>query len=356
LRGFIEEQRLNGLHRLPSERHLANSLNCSRMTVSKAMAHLAGEGLVERRQGSGTYIIENSRENRTYNIGIGMRSSYHAGEQHFVKVMREISKSAGPLNLHLQIFDNLMEQFERNPVSNGLLKTIDSDVLDGVLLISRMPVKIIGALKGKVPLAIVNNNAFGYVDVPSVCCDYFQAGFLAAEYLIHNGHRTLGYVCTESREHPEVLMHLSGMRCACRAYGAPELSEQNVLVFSAEVPKRKHEIASFLHRTKATALFTRNDMIAAYAMRGMEEAGIRVPEDISVLGQGNFSWGGQPDVPLTTIDTKLDVACKLGLEMIRKLAHGDEDVPTVTTVTPELIERKTVRRVDNRALGVQENN
>lgn len=345
LRSYIQDKRVSGLYRLPSERDLASQLNCSRLTISKAMAHLAGEGLIERRHGSGTYIVENSRENKTYNIGICLRNAYHSNEQHFLKMVREVSRAAESQNLHLQIFDNLYEQFDRNPSANSLIKSIDAGVLDGLLMISRMPVEIIARLKGKIPLAAVNFNAFGYMNVPSVCCDYFQAGFIAADYLIRKGHKRIAYYPGQFPDHPEAQMHTSALRAAFMAHGLGSWDAGYTCPFS-ERPSEAERFSAFLRQTAATAVFCRNDIMSAVCIRMLRELGGRVPDDISIIGQGDYSWGGQPDVPLTTIDTKLDEACGIGLELIRKLAHGDKDVPNITTLTPTLLERASVRNLN----------
>lgn len=343
LRSFIEDHRLNGSYRLPSERDLAAQLKVSRLTISKAMAHLAGEGMIERRHGSGTYIIENSRENRTYNIGVALRRSYHSNAQHFLKMVKVVSEASETLNLHLQIFDNLTVQFNRNPINNSLVRTIDSGALDGLLLLSRMPVKIIGSLQDRVPLVAVNSNAFGYLDIPSVCCDYYEAGFVAAEHLIRNGHIRLGYASEYHLEHPEIRMHLSGMKAACRAFGAEPISQDDLCV----IPKENsiEAVRAYLDRTNPTAIFARSDMVSAMLIRMFDRLGVRVPDDISLVGEGNYSWGGEPDLPLSTIDNKLDDMCRTGLEMLRKLLQGDKDLPQIMTMTPELIERKSVKQL-----------
>ena len=94
IREYIEYQRKKGQYRLPPERELAGTFNCSRLAVSNAMSYFEAHGLVVRRQGSGTYIHENSPEARSFNIGIGLRRPYYTNEQHFTKLMRCLGQSA----------------------------------------------------------------------------------------------------------------------------------------------------------------------------------------------------------------------------------------------------------------------
>lgn len=341
---YVKKQRFSGSHRLPSERELASLLKCSRMTVSRAMAHLEAEGLIERRRGSGTYIVDNSRENRTHNIGVCLRLPYHSSDQHFLHIMRTLSKNAGNSNVHLQIFDNLIDRFDRNLQRNALMMSIDSGVVDGLLVVSRMPVEILGALKAKVPLAIINNNAFGYLNIPSVCTDYVQVGYLAAQHLLKNGHRNIAYVHGGPIK-PDMQMQLAGMGCAFDANGLEPLKEDSIFDITQNFAIQKRRFHEHLRRKNPTALFARTDMIAANLVRYLDELGYRVPEDISVIGVGNFSWGQMPSIGLTTIDTRLGDACKIGLELIRKLAHGDKDMPASTTINPRLVTRNTVRQI-----------
>lgn len=345
IRNYAENARINGEERLPSERKLANMLGCSRMDISKAMSHLEAEGIVERRQGSGTYLVENKRENRTFNVAIALRNSYHSSEQHFLKLMRCLSKSAEQSNMHIQVFDNLSAQFDRNLDNNSLMNSVNSGIVNGVLTISRFSVKVLGQLFGKVPLAMVNNNFAGYMDIPSICCDYFQSGFLAAEHLIKNGHRRIGYICNGSLEHPEIRMHLSGMSCALRAYGVSPLCEDSILVLSPNIPDREMEMGNYMRTVRPTSVFTRNDIIAAEVIKVVEKMGLGVPGDLSVIGEGDYSWGGQPEVPLTTIDNKLSDACDMGLDLIRKMCNGETDFPQHINIAPVLVERKSVDEI-----------
>jgi len=347
LRSFIEDIRSSGLYRLPSERELANRLGCSRMTVSKALAHMAGEGLIERRQGSGTYIVENSKDNRLFNIGICLRGRYHSKEQHFLRLISEVSRQAQPLNLHLQIFDNLIDLFARDRDNNTLMKSIRAGIVDALLFISRMPVHIVGAARNTgIPVASVNGNAFGYMDIPSVCCDYYRVGFLAARHLIENGHKRIGLLTGRQMDHPELLMSVSGLHSACEAMGVNAFNERGLCHYESGDTR---QLMRFIKQYKPTALYARSDMIAARALVELTSSGFSVPKDMSIVGTGNYSWGNQPTIGLTTIDTRLDEACTRGLKLIRTLALGDKAPTAVEMLGPTLIERQSVCEPARRA-------
>ena len=220
------------------------------------------------------------------------------------------------------------------------MRSIDAGVVDGLLLISRFPAKILGALAGKIPMAMINNNWGGMLDVPSICCDYHKAGYIAVEHFIKKGHRRIAYLTDKIL--PEVHMHLSGMNCALEAHGLAPLENDAVIMCSANYMTTQGNVNRCMDEVKPTAIFARQDMFAARAMRFLTKMGLEVPKDVSILGQGDYSWAGQPEIALSTIDNQLPAACQMGLDLMRKLCNGEDDYEMVTSLAPRIIERDSV--------------
>jgi len=90
-----------------------------------------------------------------------------------------------------------------------------------------------------------------------------------------------------------------------------------------------------------TALFAWNDVSAVGAIRAFNEAGYRIPEDISVVGFDDVYSAAYQNLPLTTVRQPLRRMGKLAAEtLLRRLAAGNgESYPKLLTVVPELIVR-----------------
>jgi DNA-binding LacI/PurR family transcriptional regulator len=94
------------------------------------------------------------------------------------------------------------------------------------------------------------------------------------------------------------------------------------------------------HR-RPTAIFTANDLSAVGALGAIERAGLRVPEDISLVGFDNTALAALDHIGLTTIDQpRLEMGAAAMAMVIRSLA-GDDDALQQQVMTPSLIVRRT---------------
>jgi DNA-binding LacI/PurR family transcriptional regulator len=89
-----------------------------------------------------------------------------------------------------------------------------------------------------------------------------------------------------------------------------------------------------------TAIFCYNDMTAIGTIRALKRMGLRVPDDISVVGYDDIPIVEYLDPPLTTIrQRKYDMGC-MAMEMLLRLLNGADDVQDVT-IEPTLVVRES---------------
>lgn len=142
----------------------------------------------------------------------------------------------------------------------------------------------------------------------SVGCDNAQGGQLVTEHLLGLGRRRIAFLGDVSPHCPEFSDRYRGHCAALRAAGlAPDPALQVDAAHSTE--QMGHAaLAQLLARgVKFDAVFAASDLIAIGAMRGLAEAGIRVPEQVSVAGFDDIPMAGFANPALTTVlqDTKL---------------------------------------------------
>jgi LacI family repressor for deo operon, udp, cdd, tsx, nupC, and nupG len=151
------------------------------------------------------------------------------------------------------------------------------------------------------PLPIVN--ACEYVTDPSITSVYVDnvAGArLAVEYLLALGHRAIASI-TGPMHSPLGVDRDRGYESALAAAGIKRNRKLTVEGdFSAEAGIRCTE-ALFATGVPFTALFCGNDEMAIGALRAIKSRGLRVPEDISVVGFDDIRFARYSDPPLTTI-------------------------------------------------------
>lgn len=75
---WIEEGRLPGGTRLPSEPELADKLHVSRATLREALQSLASDGVIRRRRGSGTFVLERQRVANSFDLNFGVTQAIRA--------------------------------------------------------------------------------------------------------------------------------------------------------------------------------------------------------------------------------------------------------------------------------------
>jgi LacI family transcriptional regulator len=93
-------------------------------------------------------------------------------------------------------------------------------------------------------------------------------------------------------------------------------------------------------RPRPDGIFCFNDTVAVGAMVKMIEAGLRIPEDIAIVGCGNFHYSSKLRVPLTSIDQRSrEIGERAARMIIRLLEKPPSSRPRTSILEPELIVR-----------------
>jgi LacI family transcriptional regulator len=187
--------------------------------------------------------------------------------------------------------------------------------------------------------------------VSNIVLDHVRAAEIALRHLVHLGHRQIAFIKgqefssdTEVRwTNIEKAAHQLGLRIS------PVLISQ--LEGDSPSPELGYEATKKLlaARKKFTALFAFNDISAMGAIRACREAGLRVPDDVSVVGFDDIESAAYQNPALTTVRQPLHemgrIAAETLLRRIRRSgsdSHGGE-----TMVEPTLIVRETTSRVSD---------
>jgi LacI family transcriptional regulator len=184
-------------------------------------------------------------------------------------------------------------------------------------------------------------------DYCSVRVDDIGGGELAADHLLDLGHRRLAYV-TAPLSIDQYSDRLKGVRRALRRRGLDEDSCQIIEVGSLGTAAEGQLASAQLcdQHPDVTGVTCGNDLLALGVVAGLVRRGVRVPEQVSVVGFDNIEISEQNPLPLTTIHqpkTELGrVATNLLLdEALRGAAHAHREV----IFQPQLVVRETTRQV-----------
>ena len=198
----------------------------------------------------------------------------------------------------------------------------------------------------KVPAILINQQAETTGDFfHSVSVDDYQGAYLAVEYLLNLGHRSIGYIGVANRPRSNRL-RLEGYRDALSVVGILSREEwiRNVSPanYDDDVDDDVNDgkaLLPALIKAGVSAVFCYNDMIAIGALMACRELGVEVPRQLSIVGFDNVPFAQYITPPLTTIHQPKLRLGQIAMEMILSLFSGD----TVNDIvlTTQMIVRET---------------
>jgi LacI family transcriptional regulator len=186
------------------------------------------------------------------------------------------------------------------------------------------------------------------------CCvsnDEKQGGRLAAEHLLELGHERIGMIggplaLTPSRRRREgFLRGLVRAGLQLRAEFDVEAAEMTML--SGEEAARR----LFAGKKHPTAVFCHNDLIAFGALRALAARGLRVPEDVAVVGHDDIPFAEMSTVPLTSVRPRTDAIARNAVELLLEEMAGEHEHRRIV-LEPELVIRESTLR--SAAIGVDD--
>ncbi len=223
-------------------------------------------------------------------------------------------------------------------------RLVRSGQVDGVLLFSgRMPAPRFAELDASVPLILVCNDIPG-VSVPFVESANRDAARTLTEYLIGAGHRRIGHITGPMRG-PEADDRLAGYRDALEAAG---IVYDPWLVWQGNYRAEGGEEAATQHflpmADRPTAVFAANDETAIGFIKAVRDAGLSVPEDVSVAGFDDIGYAALFDPGLTTMHQPRAELGRVAAQVLvqRMTGTGSPPANRITRLPCTLVVRESV--------------
>lgn len=183
-------------------------------------------------------------------------------------------------------------------------------------------------------------------DHPDVRCDRVvtddeNVGRIATRHLVDKGRRTIAHITGPSIVHAK--RRADGYRAALKAAGIkgrPEWLVRGGFMESDGYRGMKKVLAI---RPRVDAVFASNDPAAIGAMKAIWEAGLRVPEDIAVIGAGDIALGDLLRVPLSTVSWSREEEGRRAAELL--LGRLDDEGAKIrarrVVIPPHLVARRS---------------
>jgi LacI family transcriptional regulator len=347
----LEILNLKSVKTKPTLKDIAAQLNLSPATVSNALNRQRGVNTETRER-----VLSTART-------LGYKVDVNRFETAYKYIRFLIYKKHGLVIMDTPFFSELIQGISSECRKNGyellvthVNKNIDQDYKETISQITNentMPILLLATemdpddiapfLEINNPLVTLDSYFIGY-GLNTVSIENYEAGYRAAEYFIKFGHKRMGFI-SSNPVFNNVRFRQNGFRDRLSIDNI-ELTERDVFMVEPTIEGSYRDMKDILESRREpmpTAIFAFNDIVASGSMRAMEEKGISVPEDISIIGMDNMPVCQITNPPLTTIGVP---KTEMGAEAIRQLLQlvGNEETGTskTTFLGIDIVERESV--------------
>jgi DNA-binding LacI/PurR family transcriptional regulator len=176
----------------------------------------------------------------------------------------------------------------------------------------------------------------------SIGIDDRHSGDIATAHLASLGHRRIAYVSAAVLPRQTDRDRLYGYRRALRRAGIQPATELVQRFGPISEEQRKEGMRELLSRhDHPTAVFAASDITAIELMSCASELGLRVPEDLSIVGFDDIMLARVPMIALTTVAQPIAELAHRGIDAVIALIENPDTVPQVSRIEPRLIVRGT---------------
>lgn len=173
--------------------------------------------------------------------------------------------------------------------------------------------------------------------VTNIGIDDFKGGELAANYLINKGHTELGFLGTSIDTSSVVRQRLHGYQHAIKEAGL-ELKAENIIIDNLDSDKLLNS-----YKKGVTSFFATADILALDLMKKLKNLGLKVPDDISVIGFDNLYFSDYTNPALTSIGQDIEKKAQLAVEVLFKHIAATDSPSENIILDVTLVERESVR-------------
>jgi LacI family transcriptional regulator len=225
---------------------------------------------------------------------------------------------------------------DRCPPSNVL--QLLQQFADGVIVLLPYEFEYLGALAAARVPVITIEHAVDEQRYPCIAADSYQGARAAVQHLAELGHRRVAFVTGNERlasavDRRRAFEHL---RAQLGLHRHPELIAEGDYSQRGgfEAAKRLLRL-----RPRPTAIFAANDISALGVLSAVREAGLRVPEDVSLVGFDDIPLAAQVHPPLTTVRQPLQQMGRSAVNTLLAMIAGIEAPSPLITLPTELVVR-----------------
>lgn len=338
----------NGL--LPSEREIGETYQVDRTTVRKALQLLVEEQLVEKRAGKGTVVVWRPSAPDTAPVIVHSYPERQSTSIAFFLPKGDNNSTRITQPFYAQLFYTAEKECQRHGYTliystldetDDFHEIINANRYAGIFFVSNVAhLHLDRALELKIPAILLNSY---YSRMPSILSDNFCGTYNACRYLIQKGHKNIGIINGNS-QYTTNMERYRGCMAALREAGLSLKNEFSLGGSSWEFEAGLTAVEQMLSRqsTLPTALVAFNDRLALGAIQAIHQAGLKVPEDLSVIGYDNSDQAKYSLPKITTVEIHAPLMAETAARMLFQQIDDYAVLPVKILTPAELIEQDSV--------------
>ncbi len=340
----IQTGQLRPGDRLPSEAELGRLFGASRITVAKAVLDLQRMGLVTRRPGAGTHVQGQQRTaGRTFGLLIPELGLTEIFEPICHGMMRSPfarpdallwCNASSSMGEAAREAEQMVQSFIAQKVAGVFFAPLE--LVDDKDAVNRRITRMLQ--RAQIPIVLLDRC---YMQFPErsghdlVGIDNRRAGYMAADHLLGHGARRLVFWGEENSANT-VEARITGFFEALREHAV--LPDWKAVWRGS--PQDESFVRSMVDAVRPEGIVCANDLTAARLMQVLPGMGLRIPEDVRIVGMDDVKYASLLPVPLTTIHQDCaGIGMVAMATMLERLEHPELPVRDVLVPTRLVVRR-----------------
>lgn len=219
---------------------------------------------------------------------------------------------------------------------------INQQRIDGLIMAGAFIDDTVQMIKRKSDLPIVLVDSYApNLNCDSIVTDNEGGAFKAVDYLVASGHSRIGLVGWNPFSPPSIHQRKHGYFVAIQKHSLEAYVCESALSREGGQAAAHEMLAK---GRQVTALFCCNDETAIGAMNAIRDLGLRIPQDISLIGFDNIDLTTETIPPMTTIHVHKSWMGSLSVQSLMERVRNPEQPKITTVLSADLVVRKTVSR------------
>jgi len=241
----------------------------------------------------------------------------------------------------LPIYDDETGGFEER-----LLRIVTSGIIEGLILsgtVKRLPKTIRLILNKQIPV-IMLERTYDISGVDKVLIDDFGGSSAAAEKFIALGHKNLGYIGKELDAGSVEIDRFNGFFTTLKKNNI-KLRESNIIFTQEYLAEYGYEAIKQIfskNKNRPTACFFGSDILACGALQYLYETGIRIPDDISIIGNNN-TLSALCSPPITSVAIPHDEIGVTAISLFRERQEQNRKTDKTVKLKLSIMDRGSVK-------------